>query len=196
MGELDHQLEAVGAGEPVGELLIPAGLEAFPDRFERAEPGEQEGGVRYLGQLARGDDEAAPEERDQPARERRAGQVVHRGLSTLPRDVERGAEPAEHLDHFLPRRRVLAHLAPVFRDATGGLIQQAVGNRRVKRRSAHSPSPVRSSRGMLCLSISRYNVVRSTPASRAAFDMFPPARDTRRPRYSCSKWATTRSLAV
>ena len=44
--------------------------------------------------------------------------------------------------------------------------------------------------------MSRYNVVRSTPASRAAFDMLPPARVVRRDRYSCSKCAIRVSLAV
>ena len=46
-----------------------------------------------------------------------------------------------------------------------------------------------------CLSISRYRVVRSMLARRAAFDMFPPARLIRRVRYSFSNWTTTRSLA-
>src|SRR5438093_506005 len=45
-------------------------------------------------------------------------------------------------------------------------------------------------------SISRYNVVRSTPAMRAAFDMFPLARLTSQVRYCRSNCAITRSRAA
>src|SRR5439155_3167988 len=45
-------------------------------------------------------------------------------------------------------------------------------------------------------SLSRYNVVRSTPAMWAAFDMLPPARLTSQVRYCRSNCAMTRSRAA
>src|SRR2546428_9969584 len=63
--------------------------------------------------------------------------------------------------------------------------------------SSIAPAPGSGSRstthpavGLRCSpwrSISRYNVVRSTPAMRAAFDMFPLARLTSQVRYCRSK---------
>ncbi len=61
---------------------------------------------------------------------------------------------------------------------------------------SHSSVPDNSSRRKPCFSMSRYNVVRSMFANRAARDMLPPARTTRRCRYSFSKCATSLSLAA
>src|SRR5690606_26844198 len=59
---------------------------------------------------------------------------------------------------------------------------------------AHSDFAVRMvPRWRPCFSMSRYSVVRSTPAMRAAFDMLPPERATSQVRYSRSNSEITRS---
>src|SRR5439155_1511004 len=65
--------------------------------------------------------------------------------------------------------------------------------------AAGSRSTTQPAVGLRCRpwrSISRYSVVRSTPAIRAALDMLPLARLTSHVRYWRSNWAITRSRAA
>ena len=71
---LDHQLEPVGPGEPVGEVLRPVGLEPLAHLLDRAEQPQQLAGVGRRAAPAARSRNAARISPSEPAGERVPGQ--------------------------------------------------------------------------------------------------------------------------
>lgn len=206
MRDLDHELHAVGTGQPIGEMLLPIGLKGPVDDFHRLQEPDEFARVRHRVEPARAVKEPATEQFGEPPTQKRPGERcggwVNAG-SHLPDGMNQLLQVAADL---ILRRTVFRNPLPPRLHLLYGLIERgrqwcpdpragAMEASLTRYRLGHSVGPESSSRWKLCLSISRYSVVRSMLAKRAAFDMLPPARPMSRVRYSFSNCATIRSLA-
>jgi hypothetical protein len=179
VGHLHHQLQAVGAGEPVGEALVPGRLQGGVHLLEAAEQGEQRAGVDARRALAGQLDEVAAQQAQQPAGQVGPRRQVSGAVAAGRPGHHRVTQAGDEAQDLLARHRVLPEPLPGAGHAARGLVEE----RRepgVEPGDAHSSSPSRPPRFTPCLSIRRYSVVRSTLAIRAALDMLPLARWTRR----------------
>ena len=119
MGDLHHEIEAAGFGEPRAELLRAVGLDRLAHPLDGSERRQHAGRREEAGRGRPGADHLGAQQLEQPGAQRRRGAVDQLGdvTGTLLIDGER--DGGEHRGHDIHVRRVDSIVPDPLGDAAG-----------------------------------------------------------------------------